>query len=467
MRRFWIGFLLINSLFWWPVETQAQGVFDLQAALVAAQPGATVVVPAGVYPGALVIDKPVILEGQGNPVIAGTGHGDVITITAPDVTIRGFVIRHSGDSLDRENAGITGLAARATLENNRLEDTLFGIYLKNAPNSVVRNNVILSKALEMGRRGDGLRLWYCANSLVEGNHIIGSRDVIIWFAPHTVTRHNLIETSRYGLHFMSTDDQVVENNTLRNNSVGIYVMYGQGFTIRNNLIYHNRGPSGYGMGLKDVDNFAATGNRIVSNRVGVYIDNAPRASAVTVLFDHNLFAYNEIGITLLPLVKHTVYTSNIFQENGEQIALTGGGQLTENLWSQDGRGNYWSDYAGFDADANQVGDLPYRAQSLFEDLLQNYPELRLFQMSPAAQAIDLAAKAFPVFQPRTKITDDHPLMQPPALPSGPDLPTPSTTANLVTAVGLLVVAAMVLFFGLTTYPTLTLPRVGRERDRHP
>jgi len=48
---------------------------------------------------------------------------------------------------------------------------------------------------------------------------------------------------------------------------------------------------------------------------------------------------------------------------------------------------------------DQVGDLPYKSTSLYENLMDTYPELRLFQLSPATDAIDLAARAFPIFQP--------------------------------------------------------------------
>ncbi len=167
-----------------PTTAQSQP-FDLQAAIAAAQPGDTIQVPPGTYAGPLLIDKPVTLEGQGMPVIDSGGQGDVVTISAPDVTLRGFVIRNSGTSLDHENAGITGTGARVTIENNRLEDVLFGIYLKDAPGSIVRNNTVHGKDLEMGVRGDGLRLWYCADSLLEGNHVADSRDMIVWFSPNT------------------------------------------------------------------------------------------------------------------------------------------------------------------------------------------------------------------------------------------------------------------------------------------
>ncbi|RME42310.1 MAG: nitrous oxide reductase family maturation protein NosD, partial [Caldilineae bacterium] len=81
--------------------------FDLQAAIDAAAPGAIIRVPPGIYRGNFVIEKSITLEGVGWPVLDGGAQGNVITINeAPDVTIRGFVIRNSGARLDKENAGV-------------------------------------------------------------------------------------------------------------------------------------------------------------------------------------------------------------------------------------------------------------------------------------------------------------------------------------------------------------------------
>lgn len=440
-----------------PVAAQ-DGAFDLQRAVAEAEPGATIVVPAGVYAGPLVITRPITLEGQGEAVIDGGGTGDAITVKAPDVTIRGFVVRNSGDSLDREHAGITGEAANLTIENNRLEDVLFGIYLKNAPGSVVRNNVVLSKELEIGRRGDGIKVWYGAGTLLDGNRVSGSRDVIVWFSPHSIIRNNVVEDGRYGLHFMSNEDETIENNVLRKNSVGIYLMYGKDFVVRNNLLFDNHGPSGYGLALKDVDNVLAEGNRMVGNRVGLYVDGSPMSQNADVHMEHNLMAYNETGIEMLPSVQHNTYTNNVFQENGSQITIAGGGALTGNNWAQEGRGNYWSDYAGFDVDGDRIGDLPYKSQSLYEDLMEKYPELRLFRLSPATEALDLAARAFPVFAPRVKMADERPLMTPPSLPDIPGLVKPPLWANLGAALGMLAVSVLVLFFGTRIKGTLASGR---------
>ena len=274
-----VGPLLPSTL----VRAQ-EGAFDLRAAINAAQPGDTIVVPAGHYAGPLVLDMPITLEGEGQPIIEGNGQGDVITIQAPNVTVRGFVIRNSGDSLDQENAGITGLAPNLTIENNRFEETLFGVYLKEAPNSIVSGNTVLSKDLPVQRRGDGIRVWYSASSTIEDNYVNGSRDVVIWFSPDSVIRRNTVENGRYGLHFMFSDNQLLEDNILRHNSVGAFLMYGRGLIMRRNVAYNNRGPSGYGFGLKDVDDIVAEGNRMVANRVGLYVDNSPREPDATVQF---------------------------------------------------------------------------------------------------------------------------------------------------------------------------------------
>jgi nitrous oxidase accessory protein len=427
-----------------PAITSAQSDFDLQAAIASALPGATIHVPAGTHAGPILIDKPLTLIGEGLPMIDGGGEGDVVEITAPDVTLRGFIVRGSGDSLDAEHAGITVGGKHVTLEDNRVEDSLFGIYLHNAPDSVIRNNVIVGKDLPISRRGDGLKIWYSANSLVENNVVHDSRDAVIWFSPGTTVRGNTMENNRYGIHFMSTDDHLIEDNILRHNSVGIYLMYGNNYTIRRNLILDSRGPSGYALGLKEINNGIFEGNRLVNNRVAVYTDNSPLRPDGRVEFTGNLFAYNDIALTMLPNTHHNTYRENIFLDNSEQVSVAGEGELTENEWAVAGRGNYWSDYTGYDADHDGVGDIPYTSKSLYENLMDKHPELRLFQLSPAADALDLAAKAFPIFQPQPKMADPHPLTVAPGLAPVRGIPPTPVAENLVAAFGLLLVAIVIL-----------------------
>jgi len=241
-------------------------------------------VPPGTYAAPLLIDKSVTLEGNGAAILQGDGSGNVVHITAPGVTLRGFALRGTGLSLDREDAAVRVSAADVTVEDNQIDDALFGIYYENAPRGVIRGNTVVGMDLLESRRGDGLKLFYSADTLVEGNTLQETRDAIVWYSPGTIVRGNVMEHGRYGLHFMSTDNHIIENNVLRGNSVGIYLMYGSNYTVRNNLLADNRGPSGYGLGLKETNRATIEGNRFVNDRVGVYSDSSPlRPDAVVTL----------------------------------------------------------------------------------------------------------------------------------------------------------------------------------------
>jgi nitrous oxidase accessory protein len=387
---------------------------DLQAAIDAAQPGAVIQVPPGVYRGNFLIKKPVTLEGIDWPVLDGGDQGHVIEITeAPDVTIRGLNIRNSGARLDKENAGIAvDKSPRLVVENNRLGNTLFGIYIKSSDDSRIAHNVIGAKDLPVPARGDGIRVWYSRNTQVIGNQVDKGRDVVMWFNNGSVIRDNVITNGRYGLHFMYCDDNLVENNRSEGNSVGAFLMYSRRLTLRQNIFANNRGPSGYGVGLKDMDGVEATDNLFSGNRVGLYFDNSPWSIDVSQHFTHNAFVHNDIGLYFNPSVKRNHFGQNSFIDNLEQVGLTGRGSFEGNSFSIDGRGNFWSDYAGYDATGDGLGDLPYVSKSLFENIMDNNPELRLFQLSPAQGAVEMAARAFPIFQPQPKFTDDAPLMSP-------------------------------------------------------
>ena len=114
----------------------------------------------------------------------------------------------------------------------------------------------------------------------------------------------------------------------------------------------------------------------------------------------------------MPSIERNLIVSNNFIDNTEQIEVRGGGTLSGNTWYENGKGNYWSDYVGYDGNKDGVGEMPYSAESLFENLIDAYPNLRIFIFSPVAEAIELAAEAFPVIKPEPKVEDSYPLMSP-------------------------------------------------------
>lgn len=386
--------------------------FNINAAIAAAHKDDTITLPKGIYLTQIVIDRPLTLDGHGHAIIDGQGLGDVIKVTAPNVTIRGLTIRNSGNSVDRENAGIRASAPLVTIENNRIEDCLFGITIIGAPNSTVRNNTIIGRDLHIARRGDGIRLWNSHDSLIQGNNVHRSRDVVMWYSDRVHLRNNRVTDNRYGLHFMYSHDNVLEDNYLADNSVGAFLMYSRNLTIRRNILARNRGPSGYGLGVKDMQGMTVHDNIFVGNCVAIYLDNPPVFLPEPDRFTKNIIAYNDIGLIFQPSVRHTAVYENSFIENHQQVAVWGGGQMRDNHFTVNGKGNYWSDYRGYDLTHDGIGDIPYRAENLWDSLMDREPNLRLFLFSPAQQAVELAARAFPVVKPRSLLTDDAPLMQP-------------------------------------------------------
>ena len=405
--------------------------------------GSTVSVPAGVYREHIRITKPVTVVGIGRPVIDGGGSGDIIEITAPDVTFRGFCVRNTGIDLDKENAAIRAIAPRATIEDNILENILFGIDLREAPSSIVRNNRIGGKRLDIARRGDGLRLWESDHTLIEGNAIHDGRDAILWYSTGVTVRGNTSDACRYGLHLMYSDDVVIEDNRLTRNSVGIYLMYSTGVELRRNTLINNRGPSGYGIGLKETDRFSVVNNLIIGNRVGIYIDGSPFTRAQPGVITRNSLAFNDIGITFLPSAKGNEIFENNFIDNIDQVAVAGRGNLSANAFWKGDRGNFWTDYTGYDQNADGIGDFMHESQTLFENMMDKEPSLRLFLFSPAQQAIEFVGRALPAVRPEPKFTDEVPLMRP--IPIGITIePPPHARPRLAGAGSALVAVGLVI-----------------------
>lgn len=374
----------------------------IDAAVADAVQGDTILVRQGAYPGPLKIEKSVKLLGEGLPVLDGGGQGTVVHLAAPGIVFSGFKIVNSGDYLSSDDAGLRASAPGALIENNVFENVLFGIDLKNSSGTVVRNNVLHGKKMDPARRGDLIRVWYSHDTVIESNRTQNGRDVVLWYSKHTTVKGNHFTGGRYGLHFMYCNDSVVANNSLERNSVGAYLMYSANISMRDNFILNNRGPSGYGVGFKDMTGAEIQANLVADNRVGFFLDG------VSGTFKNNVLAYNDLGIEMLPTASNNRFHANSFLDNGEQVTIEGMGKILANDW----RGNFWSDYRGYDADRDGTGDQPYKAVRFFERLTDRYPSFKIFNGNLSAQALDLASKVFPLFAPQPSFTDSSPAMTP-------------------------------------------------------
>ena len=406
---------------------------SVQEALDNASPGDTVRVYQGIYHGNVHIrSNDIVVEGIGRPVIQGEKTGNVVTLQANNVTLKGFSLRGGGRDLLRDDAGVKLVKAKEChVTGNHLEDNLYGMYLFQSEKCLITHNVIRGRTYDSEEdRGNGIHTWDSPYNRIEHNDIADARDgFYISFSDFCTIDHNKIHRTRYGLHYMYSTDNSFSYNTLIDNVAGAAVMYAKRFKFSGNVFAHNRGFRAYGILWQDVRHSNCFDNLIFDNTIGLYFDQAGTSNVY-----NNLVISNDVASVILENSENNTIFDNNFINNLSLLRLRGGTQTgRNNLFFREGKGNYWSDYRGYDLDGDGVGDQPYKLEGIFDALEADIPELRLFLFSPLTAALELAERAFPIIKVTVTAEDRFPLMKPVKI-SGPPSETISKS-RVVAAAG--------------------------------
>ncbi len=386
----------------------------LQVRIDAAAPGEAVEVEPGEYRGDLFIDRPLRLVGKGRPRLVGSGKGSVVRIRAPGVTVQGFDIDGlAGGDVTRDSSGVHVAAANAAVRDCRIANALFGVYLREAPGAIVERNVIRGiPGRESGEKGSGIHVWNTLGFDFSGNDIADARDgIYIQNASQGIVRGNVARRLRYGLHYMSSDDNTFEDNLFEESAAGAVLMFSRNIHFRRNRFLHNRGFASVGLLYKDLRDSVAEDNLIADNARGIFLEGSSRN-----VFRRNVVAESDVAIVLYGSSSENRFEGNAFIGNLTPLALYA--RRTDTLFD----GNYWSENDEPDLDGDGRSDRPYALVSLFDHLRGNLAAADLLAQSPAAAALAAAERAFPVLDP-VEVADRAPLVRPPALP---DVPEPAT-----------------------------------------
>lgn len=386
---------------------RVHGLKPFQALVDKAEAGSVLRPPPGIYAGPVIIDKPLIIEGNDQVTIDSGDKGTVMVLNASNSTLRGLHLTGSGDSHDTDDSCLDVRGHNNVVENIKADNCLFGLDFKQSNNNLIRGNEIRSKELDLGVRGDGLRLWYSNDNIVEKNKIIDSRDMVAWYSHRNTFRDNLGRRSRYSIHFMFANDNVVERNQFYDNAVGIYFMYTEGGKVRHNIISHSTGATGMGIGFKEASGAIIEYNEIIYCGIGIGSDLSPFQPDSTIEMRGNRFAYNGIGILFNSETGGNNMVDNIFEGNLTQVTYGGRGDNNNsprNTWL----GNYWDDYQGFDRNSDDVGDQPHDLYSYTDQIWIELPIARFFRNSPVMELLDFLERLAPFSTPDLILRDEKP-----------------------------------------------------------
>jgi nitrous oxidase accessory protein len=378
-------------------------VTKIKSAIAQASDADQIIIHAGLYKeGNIIVDKSVHILGIDYPILDGEGETEILTIVADSVIIEGLHIRNVGTSYLEDRAGIRIKKSKHfKIINNQLYDTFFGIYLEHSKHGMISGNEIKGEAEQEMSSGNAIHLWYCKNILVENNEVLRHRDGIYFeFVDSSLIRNNLsADNLRYGLHFMFSNDDEYYKNVFRNNGAGVAVMFSKRIFMIDNIFEKNWGRASYGLLLKEIYDAEIRNNTIIENTIGIYVEGSTRIKYTENEIIRNGWAMKISGGCL----DNEVWDNNFI---GNAFDLSLGSSINNNSFDK----NYWSDYNGYDLDKDGHGDIPYYPVKLFNFVVNRTPEAIVLLRSLFVDLINFSEKISPVFTP-AKVTDGKPYMK--------------------------------------------------------
>lgn len=377
---------------------------SINAAVEKATEGDTLLLSFGEYlEHEIIIRKPLTIQGEGRPVINGQNQGNVFLVAGKNIHFRGIKIINTGKSNIDDSAAIKFFDSKnCSVKDVELENTYFGLHFSNSSNLIIKNNRLHSEAEKEYQTGNGIHLWKCKDSLIEGNYIKGHRDgIYLEFVTNTISQNNVVDANkRYGLHFMFSHDNSYIKNTFRKNGAGVAVMYTKNVLMKDNIFEENEGASSYGILLKDITDSEVVGNTFRKNTIGIYMEGSSRT-----IFKNNTFSNNGWALKLMASCDNNTFVANNFIANTFDIS-TNGSVVLNTL-----KENYWDKYEGYDLDKNTMGDVPYRPISLFSVIVEKIPSAIILWRSFMVTLLDRMEKIIPAITPENMI-DINPKMTP-------------------------------------------------------
>ncbi len=450
MNRRWLaaslvlGWLVTGSLVANAEQIRVTASQSLQHVINQAKEGDQLLIEPGVYRGNFSIDKALTMTGLPGAVLDGGGMQNTLTLNAADIRIEALHIENWGANLTDLNAGIfvTKQARSATIKNNELSGVASGIWVDATRDiQIIGNRIQGDLGVRSQDRGNGIHLFNVRGATVKNNEVWHTRDgIYIDTSNGNELNGNFLHDLRYGVHYMYSYHNHVINNRTRNTRTGYALMQSKYLTVKNNRSDNDQN---YGMLMNFITHSAIEANQITGVQTGRNPHLQEDSNTIAGAEGKALFIYNsmfnritdnqfnasDLGIHMTAGSVDNVIAGNRFIGNKEQVKYVSNRKQD---WSSEGRGNYWSDYLGWDMNDDGIGDTHYEPNDGIDQLLWKFPAVKLLFNSPAVETLRWVQRQFPVFK-SPGVYDSAPLMHAPAVPvaSGDNRLEPSSGGRAV------------------------------------
>jgi nitrous oxidase accessory protein len=345
---------------------------SLQELIDATPAGGVLKLAPGNHVGPATISKPMTLDGAGRAGIVGPGRGTVLSVAANGVTLRGLRIVGSGESHDGVDAGILLEGDGHAVENNVIEDVLFGIHLKQVNHArASRGNTIRGRPL--GTQPARRRASACgtaASTRIEGNLLDGRDLTIANSRREPVLSATPSSTAATGCNVMFSP-----RNAHRGQSGQPYhhrhrrALFGPDTVARQPCRARALTWPARHWRSRAAARRWSRAMTLLHCTVGIQTDAPPNPEAPH-RFIGNRLAHNVTGMYFYGEKGGHVVRDNQFLNNLLQVGVSGATSARDNDW----HGNYWDDYRGFDRDGDGIGDTPHTVHYYADRIWMETPQ---------------------------------------------------------------------------------------------
>jgi parallel beta-helix repeat protein len=358
----------------------------------------------------------VYLEHQSNQIIDGAAQ--IVLTDCSNMTV---------SNVDT-NADLRVTITLFRTSNTRITDCKGNIVLRNSHSNTIVNNELGDVGSMVSYSSAAIELSASDNNTIAGNLILATESLgvdLLGSSYNNVRGNQISSTGQAGVMIESTIESKPVFNYINENRIsctenGVYLRGG----ARDNFVFKNL--------ITDCKNSVMLSGGYENTFVGNNISRSMQYAVCLAISDDNIFYHNNfVDNAVLAYEQHEFYYPSPFSYYSER-----------NTWDNGEEGNYWSDYTGYDADGNGIGDTPH---PVYENFTDRYPLTALFDINTVTI---IPAVWSPPSSPELTPT---PFQSPTPEPTYSPEPTPSSERISTSLVAAVVITIAVSGVGLVIY----------------